>query len=93
MSKLHKKIQTKATAAEMKIFMNTKVLSNSTIHSLIDSHSWNENSLFLSSKFGKGFINLKDYEVEIDIELNMFGSMARNTLEATLDDQFKQLKS
>lgn len=93
MSRLQKTIKTKATAIEMKSFVNTKVLTNSTILSLLESHTWNGDSLFLTSKFGKGTIDLVDYQITIDIELNMFGSMAKNTLESALDDQFKQLKS
>jgi trehalose/maltose hydrolase-like predicted phosphorylase len=92
MSSIKKKFETKYTVDEMKHFINTNILTNSVIKSVLETAQWNGNELFASSKLGKGYIRLSDYLIEIDIELNMFGSFAKKILESTLDDKFKQLK-
>ncbi|MBX3044351.1 MAG: polyhydroxyalkanoic acid system family protein [Candidatus Kapabacteria bacterium] len=91
MSVINKKFQTKASSSEMRHFIDTKVLVNPALKPMVDSAAWNGNTLFLSSKLGKGTIHLEDNLVEVNIELNFFGSMAKNTIEATLDKEFKQL--
>lgn len=91
MSTINKKFQTKASAMEMRHFIDTKVLVNPALKPMVDSANWNGNTLYLSSKLGKGTIFLQDNLVEVNIELNFFGSMAKNTIEATLDKEFKQL--
>lgn len=92
MSVINKKFQTKATAGEMRHFIDTKVLINPALKPMLDSANWTGNTLFLTSKLGKGTIQLQDNLVEIHIDLNFLGSMAKNTLESTLDSEFKQLK-
>ncbi len=92
MSTINKKFETKATAVEMKHYIDTNILTNSVIRSFMEQARWEGNTLFASSKLGKGTIKLSDYLVEIDIELSLFGSFAKKSLEATLDKEFKQLK-
>ncbi|MFP4544569.1 MAG: hypothetical protein ACOC2K_03925 [Bacteroidota bacterium] len=92
MAKLKKTINTEYSADEMRHFADTKVLPNSAVKSFVDTASWSGNILYLTSKFGKGTIEFRDKVIDIDIDLNMFGSMAKNTLESRLDNEFKQLK-
>ncbi|HRP01857.1 MAG TPA: hypothetical protein PLE30_04325 [Candidatus Kapabacteria bacterium] len=92
MSTINKKFETKATATEMKHYIDTTVLTNSVIKSVLEQASWSGNTLYASSKLGKGTIKLSDNLVEIDIELTLFGSFAKKSLEATLDKEFKRLK-
>jgi len=91
MSVINKKFQTKASTSEMRHFIDTKVLVNPALKPMLDTANWQGNTLFITSKLGKGSIHLQDNLVEINIELNFFGSMAKNTIEATLDKEFKQL--
>ncbi|MDX9790214.1 MAG: polyhydroxyalkanoic acid system family protein [Candidatus Kapaibacterium sp.] len=91
MSTINKKFQTKASTVEMKHFIDTKLLTNSAIKPMVDTASWQGDTLNLTSKLGKGYIKLQDNLIEVNIDLNLFGSMAKNTLEATLDKEFKQL--
>jgi hypothetical protein len=91
MSVINKKFQTKANVSEMKHFIDTKVLLNPALKPMLDSANWQGNILYLTSKLGKGTITLYDNLVEVNFELNFLGSMAKNTLESTLDKEFKQL--
>ncbi len=92
MSKITKKFETKASATEMRHYIDTKILTNSVIHSVLETASWQGNVLYASSKLGKGTITLSDNLVEIDIELSFFGGFAKKALEETLDKEFRQLK-
>jgi len=92
MSTINKRFETKATAVEMKHYIDTNILTNTLIRSVLEQASWTGNTLYASSKLGKGTIKISDYLVEVDIELSLFGSFAKKSLEATLDKEFKQLK-
>lgn len=91
MSVINKKFHTKASAGEMRHFIDTKVLVNPALKPMLDTVNWQGNTLHLTSKLGKGFIALQDNLVEVNIELNFIGNMAKNTIESTLDKEFKQL--
>ena len=91
MSSINKKFQTKANVVEMRHFIDTKVLTNPALKPMLDTANWQGNTLYLTSKLGKGTITLYDNLVEVNIELSFLGSMAKSTLEATLDKEFKQL--
>ena len=92
MSTISKKFETKASADEMKLYINTNVLTNSLVKSVLDNASWQGNTLYATSKFGKGWIKVFDNLIEVEIQLNLFGNFAKKSLEATLDKEFKQLK-
>jgi hypothetical protein len=91
MSQLKKRFETKASAMEMKHYINTKLLPNPVLKPFLDTAKWNENILYITSKLGTGTITLLDNIIEVNIELTFFGSMAKNTLESTLDSEFKKL--
>lgn len=93
MATIQKTFQTNATAIEMKHYIDTKVLPQPALKALLEEVCWQGYTLNISSKLGNGQIILKDNEVEILIHLTLFGSMAKKTLEATLDKEFKQLNS
>jgi hypothetical protein len=91
MSQLKKRFETKASAMEMKHYIDTKLLPNPVLKPLLDKVEWRGYVLYISSKLGKGTLTLQDNIVDVDIELTFFGSMAKNTLESTLDSEFKKL--
>lgn len=91
MARIQKKIPTKHTAYEMKNWISVNLLSNELVRQLASKTEWRENSLYLESSIGNGFIHLRDYEIEIDIELTLFGSMMSRTIEETLDKELKKL--
>ncbi len=91
MSTINKKFKVKASITEMRHFIDTKLLPNPALGTLIDNAKWTGNTLFIQSKLGKGTIELFENLVEVNIDLNFLGNMARNTIEATLDKEFKQL--
>lgn len=91
MASLHKKFKTKASITEMRHFIDTKLLLNPALKPMIDTAQWNGDSLFITSKMGKGTITLFENLVEVNFDLNFIGSMAKNSIEAALDKEFKQL--
>jgi hypothetical protein len=91
MSRIQKKFQTKSNATEMKSYISTKLLPNPALSSLLDSANWIDNTLYIQSKLGKGTITLRDYLIEVDIELTLFGQIAQKTIETTIDNEFKLL--
>lgn len=92
MSRIQKKFQTQSTSSEMKNYINTHLLTNSALNALLDSAIWIENTLHVQSKLGRGTITLKDYLIDIDIELTLFGKIAQNSLESAIDNELKLLK-
>ncbi len=93
MSTINKKFKTKASATEMRHFIDTKILMNPALKPMIENVNWNGDTLNFSSKLGKGYITIFDNLLEINIELNFLGSLARNTIESTIDNEMKQLNS
>lgn len=92
MSVIKKQFKTKHSAIEMKNAISTKILPLPALSAFIDKADWQGDTLFIESKFGKGTIKVSDQLVDIYIELTLFGSMAKATIESTLDKEFKQLK-
>lgn len=93
MATINKTFQTNASAMEMKHYIDTKILPQPALKPLLEKVNWSGNTLYINSKLGDGHIILKDNEVEIFINLTLFGSMAKKTLESAIDNEFKQLKS
>jgi len=93
MATIRKSVETDATAAEMKSYINLKVLSRSELQALFDSAVWHGDTLHISSKLGNGTIELFDQKADITIELSLFGSVAKKTLEQTLEKELRQLPS
>ncbi|HOQ48785.1 MAG TPA: hypothetical protein PLV01_03030 [Candidatus Kapabacteria bacterium] len=91
MAKLQKQFQTNYSATEMKNYISTKLLPNPTLATFLESTNWEGNTLFINSKLGKGKIILENNLITIDFEFSLFGSVAKKTIEATLDREFKQL--
>lgn len=92
MSRIQKKFQTQSTASDMKQYISNNLLTNPALNSLLDSAIWIENTLHVQSKLGKGTISLRDYLIEVDIELTLFGKVAQKSLESALDNELKLLK-
>jgi hypothetical protein len=91
MATIRKSIETDASATEMKSYINLKVLSRSELQALFDNAVWHGDTLHISSKLGNGTIALFDKRADITIELSLFGSVAKKTLENVLDKELQQL--
>lgn len=91
MSTIQKSISTKATASEMKLYINSNLLSRKELTALFDSAVWIGDTLNVKSKIGSGTVALYDNRVEISIDLTFFGRMAAKQIDAGLDAGFKQL--
>ena len=91
MAVFSKSFNTKANRDEMKNYISTKLLPNPALASLLETTIWDGYVLRIISKLGKGTITLTDYKADVYFDLNFLGSMAKTTLEATLDKEFKQL--
>jgi len=91
MAVIQKTINTKATAAEMKTYINQHLLTRKDLSALLNSALWVGNTLNVDSKLGDGTIVLQDFKLEITINLSFFGKIAKKQLESSFDDGFKQL--
>lgn len=91
MSVIQRTIHTKATAAEMKTYINQHLLTRKDLSVLLNSSIWVGNTLNVDSKLGDGTIVLKDYQIDVTLNLSFFGNVAKKQLESGLDDVFKQL--
>lgn len=92
MGKITRKFTTKHNADEMKNWISVKLLSNELVKQIATKTEWQGYSLYLESTIGKGYIHLRDYELEVDIELTMFGTMMSRTIEDTLENEFKKIE-
>jgi|JI9StandDraft_1071089.scaffolds.fasta_scaffold1255181_1 hypothetical protein len=90
-STIRKNISTKATAEEMKLYINQNILSRKELTALFDSAVWVGNTLNVQSKLGSGTVVLQDNLVEITINLSFFGKLTKKQLESGIDIGFKQL--
>ena len=91
MARIHQTIQTSKSALEMRLLLDTKVLTRPEFALLITDHHWDGNVLHASGKMGRGTITLADQLVTVDIELSMFGAAAKGAIEQTLNEQIKRL--
>lgn len=91
MARIQQTIQTSKSALEMRLLIDNKVLTRSEITMLINDHHWEENVLHASGKMGHGTITLADQLVTIDIELSIFGTVAKGAIEQTLKEKIKML--
>jgi hypothetical protein len=93
MANIKQTIETSKTAMEMRLLIDSKVLTRPELSMLVSTHEWKGNVLHASGKLGRGTITLRDNFVDIDIELSFFGSAAKGAIEQTLSDQIKRLGS
>ncbi|MBU3741673.1 MAG: hypothetical protein FGM24_05245 [Candidatus Kapabacteria bacterium] len=91
MARIQQTIDTSKSIVEMRTLIDTKVLGRPEISLLIEQHHWDGNVLHASGKLGKGTITLEHQRVVIDIELSMFGSVAKGAIEQQLNDQIKRI--
>lgn len=91
MARIQQTIETSKSAFEMRNYVETKVLIRPELKVLISEYHWVDNKLYAEGKLGKGTITLLDNKVIIDIELSLFGTVAKGQIEQTLQEQFKKL--
>ena len=92
MANIKQTIETSKTAMEMRLLIDSKVLTRPELSMLVSTHEWKGNVLHASGKLGHGTITLRDNFVDIDIELSFFGSAAKGAIEQTLSEQIKRLR-
>lgn len=92
MARIQQTIQTSKSALEMRLLIDSKILTRPEVAMLITEHRWEGNVLHASGKMGRGTISVADQLVTVDIELSMFGSAAKGVIEETLTEKLKQLK-
>lgn len=91
MATIRKSFESDSTADEMKTIINAKILSRKEVTALFDKAEWNGHTLNVSSKIGSGVIEVHDNRIDVVIELTLFGSAAKKTIETTLEKQFSFL--
>lgn len=91
MATIHQEIETNKSIIEMRIILESKVLSRPELAILLNEHHWVGNVLHAKGKMGHGTITLENKKVIVDIELSIFGSAAKGAIESTLADQIKRL--
>lgn len=91
MARIQQTIDTTKSVAEMRTLIDTKVLGRPEVSLLIERHHWDGNVLHAAGKLGQGTITLEHGKVLIDIELSMFGAVAKGAIEQQLQDQIKRL--
>jgi Putative polyhydroxyalkanoic acid system protein (PHA_gran_rgn) len=91
MARIKQTFDTGKSVAEMRLFIDTRVLTRPELSLLLDSHRWEGATLYASGKLGSGTMTLEHGKVHVDIELTLFGAAAQGTIEAQLAKQFKRL--
>ena len=90
MSQLKKRFETKASAIEMKRYIDTNFIPNPDFKPFVEKVEWLGNVLHVTSKYGKGTITIEDNLVDIDLNLSLLASMAKGKIESALDNEFKK---
>jgi len=93
MSTINKTFKTSKTSTEMRQIINKLILDMPALKSVIENMEWQENELHFKSKIGNGYFKIMDYSVEILINLNFIGNMAKSQIESALDQEFLKLDS
>lgn len=91
MARINTTVTTKTTALEMRRMLDERVLSNPELQTLLPHHHWDGMVLHASGPLGKGTVALADYRIVIDIELSIFGSVAKRSIEERLVTQLSRL--
>ena len=92
MSTIQKTFKTSKTANEMKQMAEKIIKDVPIISSVVDKMEWQGNKLCISAKIGEGYLEVLDFAVKVDINLNFMGSMAKGQIESMLDQQFFKLE-
>ena len=91
MARLTHTIETGKSVAEMRTFIDTKMLSRPEAKMLLAEHRWEGNVLHASGGLGTGTMTLEHGKVVIDIDLSAFGAIAQSQIERTLENEFKRI--
>jgi hypothetical protein len=91
MARYTQTFETGKTVAEMRSFIDEKMLSRPETRIVISEHRWEGNVLHASGNLGTGTLTLEHGKVIVDIELTAFGSMAQSQIDRVLNDQFKRI--
>ncbi len=92
MARIQQTIETGKTVVEMRTYIDSTILARSDVSLVMKEHHWDGNVLHAKGGLGHGTITLEHQKLIIDIELNLLGSAAKGTIEATLKKQLEQMK-
>jgi hypothetical protein len=92
MSTIRKTFKTKSTAVETRQIVEKLLKELPMLNSFISKLEWQGNKLCIDSKIGDGYIEVLDFAVNVLINLNFMGSIAKDQIESMLDKQFLQLE-
>lgn len=93
MSTISKTFKTSKTITEMRQIVNKLILEMPALKSVVEHIEWREDELHFKSKIGDGYFKIMNYSVQILINLNFIGSMAKSQIESALDQEFLKLDS
>ncbi|MCU0424136.1 MAG: polyhydroxyalkanoic acid system family protein [Candidatus Kapabacteria bacterium] len=89
---IEKSFSTGTPADKMKEIMINNVLSRSDVQMFFGDTSWEGNTLkFSSGLVSSGQFDIVDNEVKVQVDLSMFGKMAKGQIEGTLEKTFSKL--
>lgn len=89
---IEKSYPTGTPADKMKQIMVENVLSRQDVQMFFGETSWEGNTLkFSSGLVSSGQFDIVDNEVKIQVDLSMFGKMAKGQIEGTLEKTFSKL--
>jgi hypothetical protein len=89
---IEKSYPTGTPADQMKQIMTDNVLSRDDVKMFFGETSWDGNTLnFSSGLVSSGKFEIVDNEVKVQVDLSMFGKMAKGQIEGTLEKTFSKL--
>jgi hypothetical protein len=91
---IEKSYPTGTPADQMKQIMTDNVLSRDDVKMFFGDTTWDGNTLnFTSGLVSAGKFEIVDNEVKVQVDLSMFGKMAKGQIEGTLEKTFSKLPS
>jgi hypothetical protein len=89
---IEKSFPTGTPADKMKQIMVDNVLSRQDVQMFFGETKWDGNKLtFSSGLVSAGTFEIVDNEVKVQVDLSMFGKMAKGQIEGTLEKTFSKL--
>ena len=92
MAQIQRTIETRKTKEEMRLVLDEKLATSKHLGKVLKMW-WHNDALYVESKLGSGSIQVRDFAVELDIELTLFGAVARTRIEQILTDEIKQISA
>lgn len=92
MATINKAFPTKRTPQELKNDIDELLVKHPDLAAFVGTASWHGSTLKVESKLGVGMITLLPGQIVVDINLTLFGSAAKSTIEKRLSEGMKLLE-